>query len=497
VIKTAWTSSQTRDGHAASYSQTYFLTACPDPHLKLVKTQSRTAGGTYADTDLDVHAGDGIFYKLVVSNTGNTSLSVTTTDPPSGTTGCDGPLQTAASGGVNVAMPDTIAAGASKTYFCQHVATAADGAAFTNHACTAGKDPNGTAAPPKAGDSLCDEVTVKIWDPGLTVDKTAAQTAVHSGEAIDYTIVVKNTGDIALTVTATDVGCDLGTVAPFNLAVGGSKTLHCSHIAPSVGTSYLNEACAHGVDFVNGTADACDTTITEIPHPAIHIEKTGPATAEAGGLIAYDMVVTNPGDEPFAANTVVLADQMCGTTPTLVAKGHQADAAPDATPASLDPGDAWGYRCTVQTAVGDAGPVHNVAVVCAMDRLAASVCDDDDADTTLTQPEQLLLPERITPGSARLFGPTGCASRAFNARIRGAKIATVVFTLDGKRVKRLVKPNSGKNYQFRVNPSQLRIGVHRLVANVTFERGSGTRARTLRLSFQRCARKLALPRFTG
>jgi hypothetical protein len=32
---------------------------------------------------------------------------------------------------------------------------------------------------------------------------------------------------------------------------------------------------------------------------------------------------------------------------------------------------------------------------------------------------------------------------------------------------------------------------------VTFQQGSGTKPKTMRLSFQRCAKKLAAPRFTG
>ena len=44
---------------------------------------------------------------------------------------------------------------------------------------------------------------------------------------------------------------------------------------------------------------------------------------------------------------------------------------------------------------------------------------------------------------------------------------------------------------------RLRIGVHRLVATVTFQRGSGTKAKTFRLAFQRCPRALRAPRFTG
>ena len=49
----------------------------------------------------------------------------------------------------------------------------------------------------------------------------------------------------------------------------------------------------------------------------------------------------------------------------------------------------------------------------------------------------------------------------------------------------------------RINPRQLRIGVHRLVVSVTFQKGTGTKPKTMRLSFQRCAKKLVTPRFTG
>jgi hypothetical protein len=81
--------------------------------------------------------------------------------------------------------------------------------------------------------------------------------------------------------------------------------------------------------------------------------------------------------------------------------------------------------------------------------------------------------------------------------VRGTKIAKVVFFLDGKKKKTLKKPNKKGLYQLRVNPRRMKIGVHRLVANVTFQSGSGTKPKTIRLSFQRCAKKLAAPRFTG
>jgi hypothetical protein len=168
----------------------------------------------------------------------------------------------------------------------------------------------------------------------------------------------------------------------------------------------------------------------------------------------------------------------------------------DTTPDTLDVGDAWTYSCSVQTAVGDTA-VHNTATADGVDPFGKKVNSESSADTTLTQPAQLVLPERIVPGSAKLAGPTGCAAKAFNARVRGTKIATVVFVLDGKVVKRVKNTANKKLIQLRVNPAKFRVGVHRLVVNVTFQSGSGTKPKTMRLSFQRCAKKLAAPRFTG
>ena len=73
----------------------------------------------------------------------------------------------------------------------------------------------------------------------------------------------------------------------------------------------------------------------------------------------------------------------------------------------------------------------------------------------------------------------------------------MTFVLDGKVVKRVTNKTNAQLIQLRVNPKRLKIGVHRLVVNITFQSGSGTAPKTIRLSFQRCAHKLAAPRFTG
>jgi uncharacterized repeat protein (TIGR01451 family) len=226
-------------------------------------------------------------------------------------------------------------------------------------------------------------------------------------------------------------------------------------------------------------------------HPAIAIDKTGPATAQAGDKVGYVLTVTNPGDIGFAESTVKVTDAQCnGDAVSLLGKGG------DSTPASLDPGDTWTYTCSVQTAVGDSA-VHNIASVTGCDRFDKCVDATDSADTTLSQPAQIVEPTRITPGTARLLGSTGCAARAFNARVRGSKVATVTFVLDGKVVKRVHNSKNAALIQLRINPKKMKVGVHRLVVNITFQAESGTKAKTMRLSFQRCPKKLAAPRFTG
>jgi hypothetical protein len=122
------------------------------------------------------------------------------------------------------------------------------------------------------------------------------------------------------------------------------------------------------------------------------------------------------------------------------------------------------------------------------------------AQTTapVTQPgQQIVLGERITPGRARLIAPSGCASRTFTAGVRGTQIARVVFKLDGKRIGTVTKRNAKGLYALRINLAKYRVGVHRLVVTVRFKAESQTATRTLRASFQRCAKRLVSPRFTG
>jgi uncharacterized repeat protein (TIGR01451 family) len=329
------------------------------------------------------------------------------------------------------------------------------------------------------------------------------------GDTITYTITYTNTGDTPVDVTPSDSGCTGLDKTKFTLAVGAHKDLTCTHVAATGdGGSYRNEACAVGDAGTGGqTANTCGHKDTLILHPSLTVVKDATeSTVDVGGTIHYTITVTNTGD---TALTVTPEDTGCDGF--------------DATPFSLDPTKTKSLSCTHVTSASDGASYTNNACATGADTLGGStgkVCDP--AATTVTTPTvttgppktpstpgsnavlgatdpgaQTVLGQRITPGSARLLGPSGCSARAFSARVRGTKIARVVFVLDGKRLTSLTKPNSGKLFAVRINPAKLRLGVHRLVATVTFQKGSGTKAKSLRLSFQRCGRALASPRFTG
>jgi uncharacterized repeat protein (TIGR01451 family) len=343
------------------------------------------------------------------------------------------------------------------------------------------------------------------------IDKTGPALA-HDGDKLTYAISVTNPGTTALhNVTVTDQikgqthGCDAGggpTLTGGDANSDGllqstetwtySCTYTVQHSDEDANHNIVNVASVTGRDNSGHTVGPItDDATTKVIHPAIAIDKTGPATGQAGDKIGYTLTVTNPGDTPLGDPTVKVSDAQCNGDPvTLLGKGG------DSSPSTLDPGDTWSYSCSVQTALGDTS-VHNTGSVTGCDTLGGCVDASDTADTTLTQPAQIVSPGRITPGTAKLTGPTGCVAKAFNARVRGSKIATVTFVLDGKVVKKVTNKANATLIQLRINPAKFKTGVHRLVVNVTFASGSATKPKTIRLSFQRCAKKLVQPRFTG
>ena len=279
------------------------------PAVSILKTVT-SVGGVAGDPAI-VKAGEVIDYSVVVTNTGNETLtSVVVKDPTLGTT-----LGTLA----------TLAVGASATYTTSMVATqgqidagapVANTATVTDHQNVGGTSTATTGVTQTPAVSILKTVTSVggvAGDPSIT----------QAGEVIDYSVVVTNTGNETLTNVAVKdptLGTTLGTLA--SLAVGASATYTTSMVATQgqidVGAPVANTATVTDNQNVGGTSTAT-TNVTQ--SPAVSILKTvtsvggvagDPAITQAGEVIDYSVVVTNTGNETLT--NVAVKDPTLGTT---------------------------------------------------------------------------------------------------------------------------------------------------------------------------------------
>ena len=117
---------------------------------------------------------------------------------------------------------------------------------------------------------------------------------------------------------------------------------------------------------------------------------------------------------------------------------------------------------------------------------------------TAPSPQIQVSPEVARPGSAKLTGPHGCPdTNAVAATVSGKRIVKVTFYVDNKKVKTLTKPNKSGKWALSVNMRKIAYGSHRVTAKVEFAKSTGTKAKTLRLSFSRCGANNVRPQFTG
>ncbi len=148
-----------------------------------------------------------------------------------------------------------------------------------------------------------DELTVPIYNPGISILKSASATVVLPGTEVTYFYTVTNTGDIALFNVAVtdDILGPIGMIAL--LAPGESVILTASGIISAdtvnVATvfghygSHEEEAVIHG----HVTAEADEEVV--VINPAIQVVKSSDAPeagVPVGTLVNYTFTVTNTGD---------------------------------------------------------------------------------------------------------------------------------------------------------------------------------------------------------
>ena len=83
------------------------------------------------------------------------------------------------------------------------------------------------------------------------------------------------------------------------------------------------------------------------------------------------------------------------------------------------------------------------------------------------------------------------------ASVSGRRIVKVTFYVDGKKVKTLTEANRNGRWVLPMNVKRFAFGTHRVRVTVQFAKSSQTKAKTLRLSFNRCHSAVVKPQFTG
>ena len=356
--------------------------------------------------------------------------------------------------------------------------------------------------------------TVEVLCGDIALEKVADAAAVDAGSPIGFTLTAANAGtgeargvvvkdalparpglDWTVDAQGSDAGCAIagGTLTcDFGAIAGGaSRSVHIT--SPTTAASCGAVDNTGTVTTANdGSGEASASTSVRcpvVPVPAIDIEKTGPATAQVGDVLHYTLTVTQP------RRRAVPGAERRGDGPAVhgAAGAHR--------PRARTRRRARSTAATVDLLVlgGDdgqpAGTFVNRANVTGTDGNGRTVSDTDDFPTELAA--QQVIPGNVVKGTARLSGPSGCVKKAFNATVRGRRIAKVTFFVDGRKVADAHGRTGQRTFRYTVRPNGLARGVHRITARVRFVAASETRSRTLRLTFQRCKRQVVTPRFTG
>jgi hypothetical protein len=217
-----------------------------EPAFTIEKRQEILGSGTgFTTSPLTGAIGQRVNYEVVVKNTGSFAETFSEfTDNH-----CDpGPI----AGGPG---SSPVGSGQSTTYTCDHVLTSVG--SYTNEATVTGTSAGGAPLT-----HTSNQVVVEVPpERAFTIEKLQEITATTSGfttspvtgaigDTVEYEIVVKNTGNEALTFSSfTDAHCDPGTISggPGETPVAplSSTTYTCSRVLMSEG-SYVNEASVAG-----------------------------------------------------------------------------------------------------------------------------------------------------------------------------------------------------------------------------------------------------------
>jgi uncharacterized repeat protein (TIGR01451 family) len=352
--------------------------------------------------------GSVVHYDLVITNTGNVTLTnVTLTDPGAdlGTIDCNG-----ASVGTGLPLP-SLAPGASKSCVANHTITQADvdDGTYSNTATTTGTPPVG------ANVSDVDDATVSIpMNPSIVLDKSEKSSGPYSvGETITYDLKTTNNGNVTLlNVTVTDDNADAtpdcngalaGTGQPIpTLAVGDSVTCTATHV---VTQQEVDAGNVHNLATTKGTpprgADVTDEDELDIPiaqDPSIQLTKdldsiTPAGPIAVGTVLTYRLVIENDGN--VTLTNVTLTDPGADAGSIDCNGAAEGSGLPLASLAPLASKTCTATHTVTQADV-ETGSYRNVATTTGTPPDGDPVTDDDDETVTVPQNPAIDIDKSVT-----------------------------------------------------------------------------------------------------
>jgi len=218
-----------------------------------------------------------------------------------------------------VTWTDNLAPGQSKS-FTVTVQMPSQEADFVNTASVTAYDMQGHEVT-----AVSNSWTVDIVHPDIEITKTADKTCAAEGEAVTYTITVKNpsTADIAIdwfTVSDSLLGWSetWGVSPDLDLAPGEHVDFTVVKAMPEQTGDFVNTAGVIGYDMqgheVTGTSNSWTV---DIVHPDVEVSKSADKSCAAvGEEVTYTITVTNPASADIALDSFVVTDTLLGWSAT-------------------------------------------------------------------------------------------------------------------------------------------------------------------------------------
>jgi hypothetical protein len=429
------------------------------------------SGSGFTTSPLIGAIGQTVDYEIVLTNTGvapETFTEFTDLQCDPGTL-AGGPGQSA------------VAPGQSSTFTCNHVLTAVG--PYTNEAMVTGIGLLGSPVT-QTSNRVVVEVPPPVVGgppaPAFTIEKrqkiggtpgafTAAQLTGAIGQAVEYEIVVNNTGDVPLTFSSLeDAKCDAATVAGgpggAPLAPGTSTTFTCRHVLLVAGP-YTNEATITGTPAggspISHTSNQVEVVVPAqaAARPEFSIEKsqkihgsatgftTAPLETTMGSVVDYQIVVKNTGTTMLTFTGFV--DPQCDA-------GTIAGAPAEVT---VGPGSSATYTCS--RVLPTNGKYLNQASITGTAPGEAPVAHTSN-QVEVNAAGQGQLP-RCEESSPVLRGIAGPKRAPFTAQVSAAGIRQITFYLDGRKLKTLKRSQArGDRFTVRIDPRKLSHRRHRV-----------------------------------